>query len=288
MRVDLFRGIALCASAVFFFALLDIVTKKLAVLYNVPLVLLVRYAGSLILLLAVFAPRQKTNLVKVRRPGLAFVRALCLVISSLFVGMALRRMPVAESTSIFFLAPLLVIFLAKPFLNEKIGALGILAAALGFSGALLIVRPGAGLDPLGVVYGLVAAVLIALYHVLSRFLASEKSETLLLYVVVLGSVGYGVFLPWFLKGPALEPPYLWLFLSLGLVAGVGHFLFTAAYRYAPASVLAPISYLQLPWAGFLGWMIFGHVPDKVSAFGMSIVALSGFIAGLKSGGNKTQ
>ncbi len=282
MQAKPFQGILLCAVAVFFFACLDIVTKKLATLYNVPLVLFVRYVGNLLILLALFAPTGGTSLLKTKRTGWAIIRALCLVVSSLFAGIALERMPVAESTSIFFLAPLLVIFLAKPLLKEKIGVFGFLAAALGFIGVLLIVRPGAGLDLLGIVCGLITAVLIAAYHLLSRLLASEKSETLLLYVVLLGSVGYGALLPWSLKGPAPSVDHLLLFLGLGLIAGIGHFLFALAYRYAPVSTLSPIHYLQLPWAGFLGWLTFGHSPDKVSITGMGIVVLSGLMVVLKS------
>jgi drug/metabolite transporter (DMT)-like permease len=281
-KSNTFRGIMLCASAVFFFACLDIVTKKLAAVYNVPLVLFVRYAGNLLLLLALFAPTQGVSLMKTQRTGLAIVRGLCLVVSSFFVGIALQRMPVAESTSIVFLAPLLVLLLAKPLLNEKIGVLGFLAAGLGFSGVLLIVRPGAGLDALGVACGLFAAILLAAYYLLSRLLAPERSETLLLYVVLLGSAGYGALLPWCLKGQAPTSLQLLLFLSLGLIAGVGHFLFTIAYRHAPASTLAPINYLQLPWAGLLGWLTFGHTPDRLSITGICIVVLSGFMIALKS------
>ncbi|MBL8995204.1 MAG: DMT family transporter, partial [Spirochaetia bacterium] len=280
------RGIALCASAVFFFALLDIVTKKLAADYNVPLILFVRYAGNLLFLLAFFAPRQGVNLIKTRRSGLATLRALCLVVSSLFVGIAIKRMPVAECTSIFFLAPLFVLLLAKPILNEKIGALGFLSAGLGFSGVFLVVRPAAGLDALGVVCAFIAAILVAAYHLLSRLLAAEKSESLLLYVVAIGSASYGILLPWCLKGPAPTPVELLLFSSIGLIAALGHFLFTVAYRYAPASTLAPINYLQLLWAGLLGWLIFDHAPDALGMTGIGIVVLSGFVAALKSGGGK--
>jgi len=164
--------------------------------------------------------------------------------------------------------------------------LGFLAAGLGFSGVFLIVRPGAGLDALGVVCGIIAAILVAAYHLLSRLLATEKSETLLLYVVAIGSAAYGVLLPWCLKGPTPTSMQLLLFLSLGLSAGLGHFLFTVAYRFAPASTLAPINYLQLLWAGLLGWLIFGHAPDTLGITGIGIVVLSGFVAALKSRSTK--
>jgi drug/metabolite transporter (DMT)-like permease len=71
-----------------------------------------------------------------------------------------------------------------------------------------------------------------------------------------------------------------LFLAIGAMALSGHFLFTAAYRYAPASTLAPVTYLQLLWAGLLGWLIFGHVPDAWAMAGLVLVAVSGAVAAL--------
>ena len=56
----------------------------------------------------------------------------------------------------------------------------------------------------------------------------------------------------------------------------------AAFRYAPASVIAPLNYLQLLWAGLLGWLVFGHVPDATSLLGMAIIAVSGAAIALKT------
>ncbi|HEX8841606.1 MAG TPA: DMT family transporter, partial [Sphingomicrobium sp.] len=62
---------------------------------------------------------------------------------------------------------------------------------------------------------------------------------------------------------------------------VGHYLFTAAHRYAPASTLAPIGYLQVVWAGLLGWIVFAHVPAALSIAGMLIIIASGALIALK-------
>lgn len=273
-----FRGILLMFCAVALFACLDMLTKRLASAYSIPTILFFRFSGNLLLLLAIFGPTQRGQALRTRRMPVAVSRALCLVVSSFFVGLALQRMPVAESTSIVFLAPIIVLLLARPFLGEKIGGWGYIAAGFGFTGMILIARPGAGLDPLGVAYGGLAAILIAAYQMLSKVLSTEKTETLLLYVALLGSAVYGAVLPWGTKGPIPTALGGLLFLSLGLLAAAGHFLFTAAYRYAPASILAPIQYLQLLWAGLLGWFVFGHAPDRLSLAGMAILAGSGAIA----------
>ncbi len=66
------------------------------------------------------------------------------------------------------------------------------------------------------------------------------------------------------------------------MGGLGHFLFTTAYRDAPASLLGPLSYLQLLWVALLGWLVFDHIPDTVSLVGMTIVGASGVLVALKS------
>jgi drug/metabolite transporter (DMT)-like permease len=66
-----------------------------------------------------------------------------------------------------------------------------------------------------------------------------------------------------------------LFMAVGIVSTAAHFLFTAAYREAPAALLAPVNYAHLLWAGLLGWIVFGHVPDPLALAGMFLVALAG-------------
>jgi drug/metabolite transporter (DMT)-like permease len=73
---------------------------------------------------------------------------------------------------------------------------------------------------------------------------------------------------------------------LGALATVGHFLFTAAYREADASLLAPVNYLHLVWAALLGAVVFGHVPDLITMGGMAMVAGAGVAVALRAKGAK--
>jgi drug/metabolite transporter (DMT)-like permease len=105
---------------------------------------------------------------------------------------------------------------------------------------------------------------------------------LLFYTSVVGTVLFGVAAPWFWPSHAPSPFEIALLASLGVYGGLGHFLFTAAFRHAPASLLAPLNYLQLLWAGLLGWLVFGHIPDRVALAGMVVVAVSGVMVALKT------
>ncbi len=269
-------GVLMVMGAVLLFAGNDTITKLLVAEYPVTLVSAVRYLVHLGLMLVLLLPRMGTRLLRTQRTGLVLVRGLCLVVSTLGMGLAFQRMPVPESVAIVFLAPMLVVLAAGPVLGEKVAAASWVAAVVGFAGVLLIVRPGGGLDLWGVVFVLVAVATSVVYYLLSRVLArTENTLTLLFYTALVGSLCFGVTLPWSLSGPAPDLPTLLMFLSQGAAAGLGHYLFTAAHREATASLLAPVNYMQLLWVGLLSWLIFGHLPDALTLAGMLLVALAG-------------
>lgn len=278
-----FRGIALITGAVFLFACMDVTTKLLVAEYPAPVVVAVRYIVQCLLMVVLLMPRSGRQMLHTRRTALVWVRAACLAATSLVVALAFRRLPVAEATAIVYLSPLLVVMVGGLVLRESIGWVGVLAAIAGFVGVLLIARPGSGLDPLGVALALAGALMIAGYQLLSRVLAATESTlALLFYAALFGSILYGLMVPWFLEGLAPTILQLGLFSSLGVTGGLGHYLFTAAHRYAPASSLAPVMYVQLLWASLLGGWVFGDVPDGLSLLGMGVIALSGVAVVIKS------
>jgi len=277
------RATLLCLSALLLFAGMDTTTKYLTAHFEAPVIVAARYIGNLSLMLLFMLPRRAgVEMVRTTRTGLVWVRAGCLACASLLVALALGRMPVAETTAIMYLAPTLVALAAGPFLGERIGLRGWSAVAVGLAGVLLIARPGGGLALVGVALALGAAVMNTIYQLLSRTLAaSEQTFALLFYSAVMGTLVFGGALPWFWIGRAPSLTEAALLASLGVLGGLGHYLFTAAFRYAPASMLAPMSYLQLLWAGLLGWLVFGHVPDAPTLLGMAIISAAGVIVALR-------
>src|SRR5690606_28118896 len=74
---------------------------------------------------------------------------------------------------------------------------------------------------------------------------------------------------------ALEPLHWVVLFSTGLLGAFGHLLQIQAYRFAPASLLAPFVYVQIVAAGSLGWLIWGQFPDALSWLGIAIICGSG-------------
>ena len=282
LHQNIFKGFTLVAVGLLLFACMDATTKYLTAHHNVPFVVAMRYIIQCSIMFVILAPRHSKHLIHTQRTGLVVVRSLALCCASLFVGLALQRMPVAETTAITFLAPMFVVLLS-PLLGEKISVIGWVAAIMGFTGVLFIARPGNGLDMAGIIFALLAVCANTVYQMLSRVLAStEKAITLLFYTAIIGSICFGLVMPWYWENKMPSNLDIVLFLVVGISGGLGHYLFTLAYRYAPASSLSPMLYLQLLWAGLLGWLIFDTTPDGLSILGMIIIAASGLMIALKS------
>lgn len=274
-------GIILIVCAVAVFACVDAMTKHLATNWNVPLVVAARYIVNVLALAAIYAPQHGRALIATNRTGFVMVRALCLSAASLFAGLALTRMPVAETISIVFLAPFVVMILAIPLLGEKVTPIGWLSAITAFGGVLLVANPGNGLDTLGVLFAMACAAVTVGYYLLSRLLAkTESTMAMLFHTALVGAVLFGAYLPWSLKGAMPRGLDLALFVLIGLGATLGHYLFTAAFRVAPASLLAPVNYLHIAFAALVGFLVFGHVPSVTSFIGMGLVIVAGIATAL--------
>lgn len=277
------KGIALVLAATLCFAGSDVVTKHLAQTYPVPWIMAVRYALNAVVLAAVLGPRHGAGLWRVQRMGLVVLRALSLAFGSLTVGIALKLMPVGETMAIIYLAPLVVLLAAGPLLGEPVARRTWVLSGMGFLGVVLIARPGSGLDSWGVAMALMNVFFGAGYHLLTRILTRTETTTAMLFHTAIW--GFAVFAVITLaQGDAAWPdlPGLLGMLAMGTLATIGHFLFTAAYREAPAPLLAPVNYVHLVWAAGLGWLIFRHLPDWVTALGIAMVASAGVLVALRA------
>ncbi len=270
------RGILLFMVALMMFASLDATSKHLTALFSVALLVWARYLVHFILMLIFVAPSLRAELVRTDHLGLQIIRALMLLATTACGMAAFRVMPLAEATSVIFLAPLLVTIFAGPMLGERIGARRWLAVVIGFGGVLLIVRPGNGLNLAGILWALGGALSYAAYQLMTRRLSqAEHPMRLLFYTALVGTLVMSAALPWFWE-PTRPPLAQWLLVAtLGLYGGVGHFLLIRAFGMAPASMLTPFTYAQLIWATLLGWLFFGDLPDPLSFTGMAIIAAAG-------------
>ena len=270
------KGIMLVLLAVLLFASMDTAGKYLMTRFNVPLVASVRYGLNLLLLMLLLAPRHGAKLWHANRPWLVALRGASLAFATFFAGLALQRIPVGEAVSIFYLQGFGVMLAAGYFLRERISTVGWIAAVTGFTGVMLIARPGGELDVAGVMFAFTCAMISVTYILMSRSLAAtESTMAMLFHVAVAGVMLFGLML--LLDWPSFT--YTWLDLGLLLYLGVAsllaHYLLTSAYRFAPASLLAPFNYFHIAFAVVAGWLVYDHIPDQIALLGMGMIAVSG-------------
>jgi drug/metabolite transporter (DMT)-like permease len=270
------RGTVLFLSSLLIFAVSDATAKYMSAFFAISLLAWARYTTQLVVMLAVSGPRMGRELVRTRRPALMIVRAAMQVASTVFILLAFQRMPLAETTAIAFIAPLLVALLAGALLGEKLRLHNWVATVAGFAGVLLIVRPGGTIDGVGVIFAFCSALTYAAYQVLTRKLAAtEPALRQLFYIALVGVIAMSFSLPWSWPAVLPTPAQALLILSLGFYGGGGHFLLIRAFEETPASTLSPLQYIQLIWSTLLGWLVFGHFPDWVAIAGMAIIGASG-------------
>ncbi|MBP8310421.1 MAG: DMT family transporter, partial [Burkholderiaceae bacterium] len=269
------RGILYMCLAVCLFACMNTVVKVLSPHFSSVQIVWARTLGHLLFVLALFLPRHGLDIIRSQQLGSQLGRSLLQVASTMLYFTALRTVPLAEATSISFLAPMLVTLLAVPMLGEKILPSRMVVVLVGFAGVLIIVRPGSEVFQWSSLLILGSSACYATYQVLTRKVSgTDRAETSAIYSALLGSVITSVAVPFFWTTPLRTADILML-LCLGVFGGIGHFCVASAMRLAPANIMAPFSYAQLVSAGLLGYLVFGDLPSIYTWIGSAIIVASG-------------
>lgn len=257
------------------FSILNALVKHLGQDYPTLQLVWVRTAGHLVFVVLAFAPLHGRRLFATRHPVFQLLRSALLLASTLFYFTALRYVGLATAATISFTAPCIVALLAAPLLGERVGPVRWAAVAVGFTGALVVIRPGADLAQLAAVLVLASATSSALYQILTRRVAAtDPPETTVGYSALVGAAVMSLALPLFWTPPASVAAAL-LLLSLGLFGGLGHYCLARAYLWGPASVVSPFNYGQLVGAAATGYLVFGDVPAAPVWVGAALIVGSG-------------
>lgn len=234
-----------------------------------------RYAFQAVATTLVLLPRYGRVLLRTEHPRYQLLRGSLLLASSAFAFLSLRYMPLPEFTSVVLIAPLVVTLFAATTLKEEVSLLRWGLVAGGFVGTLVILRPGGTVFSWAILLPIALVITNAWFQVLtSRLARTEKPLTMHFYTGWVGTLIPTIALPF--VWTALPGWHWWGLLCLmGFMGTVGHFFLILAYQRAPASTLTPYLYGQIAFAMLGGWLMFSHVPDTVSLFGMALIAICG-------------
>ena len=211
------------------------------------------------------------------------VRGIFIAGATICIFTAIQYMPIADAISIFFVEPLILTLLGGLILGEKVGWRRYLECAVGFVGALIVIRPS--FETLGwpAILPLGSAVMFACYLILTRSMVHKTGALAMQFYSGLSGAIFTVAILYAFDGsgsvtfdPVIpEGKYWLLLLGVGITATVAHLFLVSAFAHAPASILAPFQYLEIVTATILGFWIFDDFPDAMKWLGISIIIFSG-------------
>ena len=274
-RASRLTGIALMCGAVACFAFLDTTAKYLNLHMSTLEVVWARYTGAFLLPFIVSNPWTRPGLVTTARPLLQVGRSVLLLASTMCNFMALRYLQLDEAISIAFSTPFFVAALSGPILGEWVRWRRWTAISVGFLGVLVVTRPGPGSFQPAAFLSLGGAMCYALYALSTRILArTDSNETTLFYSNIVGAGAMLPVVPFFWTTPT-DALIIALMVATGALGSFGHYLLIAAHRLAPAAVLSPFIYAEIPLMIVLGFLVFADLPNRWTLTGAAIVVASG-------------
>ena len=272
-------GISLMAVTMLIFAVQDGISQYLAREYNVFFIVMVRYwfFALFVVILCSKQPGGLRKAISTKQPFLQVFRGALLALEVIVMITSFTVLGLIESHAIFSIYPLLVAALSGPVLKEFVGWKRWSAIFIGFIGVMIILKPSNNVFSLEAIIPLIAALMFALYSLLTRYAARQDTSmtsffwTGIIGAVVMSIVGSGYWI-------ALKPvDWAWLGL-LCILACLAHYLLIKCYELSEASSLQPFAYLQLLFATIIGLWIFSEKLEVHVVMGALLVVLSGLFA----------
>lgn len=267
-------GIGWMLVTVFWFVSLDTGAKYLLQSYPVLQVVWMRFAVALVFAVAAMGRGIGRDMAS-RKPSLQVLRSILLAVTTALFFLGIRTTPLATATTIMFLSPILVTLLSMPLLGEKVGVRRLGGVAVGFLGALIVVRPGLDGISAGALFLLAAAFTNSIYQLVTRHVrVYDPPATTLFYTALAGALVFAVPLPAYWVAPDGAAHWA-IFVFVGVAGGIGHLCLIRAFRAAPASVVAPFTYAGLVWSTLFGLLFFAELPDAWTFVGAGLIVAAG-------------
>jgi drug/metabolite transporter (DMT)-like permease len=276
------RGILFMISAMVFLPVKDGMAKILGGAYPPLQIIWAQFCIVYLVLAPFIAFRYGAGMLRPRPLGLQILRGIFTVWGIGFFYWAVRYIPLASTTSIYFLAPLVVTALSPIVLDERVDLRRWIAVVVGFLGVILILRPDLQEFNKGYLIAFIGGISIGLFYISNRKLATGPPAIVMLsHSVLIGAIltSFAVSFVW--VPPRAED--LPLIAGFVLCALVGQGLLMASFKNAPASIVAPFQYSAIISATLFGFIVLGEFPDWLTFMGIAVVVGSGVYIAVREG-----
>ena len=261
------------------FAVQDGLSRHLAENYNVITTVAIRYAFFIVFVLFYghFVIGSLKRMASTKNAPLQIIRGLILALMSSLAIMSTVRNGLVNFHSIFASYPLIILALSAPLLSEHVSWRQWIAVIVGFIGVIFILRPDANLVNSGSILAISAAVLMAIYGILTRFASkTDDAYTSLFWAATVGGSAM-LFLLVFYFNPPKGSDWFWMG-ALCVVGAFGHFLLIKALSTVEAATIQPFAYLQLLFASSIGIFFFQDEFNFIIFIGCALIVGAGLVS----------
>jgi drug/metabolite transporter (DMT)-like permease len=237
-----------------------------------------RYAVHLLIVLLLWGWHRPSRIWRTQRPGYHLLRSLMMLIMPLSFALSLRwGAPVSFTWTVFWLSPLMVIFLAIAWQHERPSAASWIGIVLGSIGAVAVLAPALPESPFAALTGLAMALPFSVYVVMTRSLRTEAVEANLFYTAVAVFAVLTLLMPFVWITPSLHD--LAVMIGIGTVGFASLLLLDHAVRCAPVSATSPALFFQIVCVAVIAMLTSGYLAPAHAVIGIVLIIAAVALAG---------
>lgn len=301
IRADFLKAAVFIVTAVFLFSTQDVIVKWISGKYPVHEIVMIRSLSGILPLLILAYFLGDLHTLRTRRWAAHTARSLIMFTAYTCFYLSLAALPLAETVTLFFSSPLFITILSAIMLDEKIEMRCWIAVVVGFLGVILMLKPNVNNINPAALLAVLSAFCYALGSVFTRKLGKTESGIVLAFfptvIYILFAAIVGLLLQHMSKTDISHPSLgfllhawdlpsqndlLWMIL-LGLLAAMGFFCLSQAYRLAQPARVAPLEYIAVPISVIWGFVLWQEVPEPLSILAALLIIASGlYILGRES------
>ena len=262
--------------SVFFFSTQDVQVKYLSSFYNIFFIIWIKSITQLIVVFIFLIIKERKNYFKSKNYPIQIFRGCCYSSATILYFFGLKNLEMNLAAALSFVSPFIVSIFGFLLLKEKVSTKRWLIISLGFSGVLVITRPGVIEFNFAFLFVLFAAIFWSLFQILSRFLREDGAFNMLMISSLVCFI-FSSFFVYFNFGGIKDFNIFTILLFLGIWAALAEYFMIKAFSTTKASIIAPFFYLQMIFYTFYGYLIFSEIPDRYTIIGCIILIVCGII-----------
>ncbi|MGB1918972.1 MAG: DMT family transporter [Candidatus Puniceispirillales bacterium] len=206
----------------------------------------------------------------------ALIRGMAEMVSTYCFFISIQLIPIATSTTIVFIFPVLLTLISIPLFGEKVGAFRLGAVALGFLGVVVIAAPSGEAFDMAMIYPLITAIGLVVRDLVTRRIDDDiSSVSIILTTAMVTSFGGFLSIPW--GWVQITSDLYPVFVIAAALVACSFIAYVMAIRLGELSVIAPTQYMVILWATIWGAIFWDEIPEARAWLGGGMIITAGLV-----------